>query len=209
MSREQSRTEERINALTHGFGALLGVGGWIYLIVKAIPHESISYLFAFSLFALSLITQFAISYFYHSAENPRIRRMLHVWDHAFIYILIAGSYTPFMLFALNGALRTALLTIIWATAAAGVLFKIKFTGRLNVISTLIYLAMGWIVITVIKPIAAGMSGFGLAWLVIGGVSYSVGALFYLCERMCFNHAVFHVFCLLGGFSHIIAAGSVA
>jgi hemolysin III len=208
MSRVQTDVEERANTITHAFGAGIALLGWGWLLAKAVASGSFLPVLGVTLFCVALVAQFLVSAFYHSAKSQPLKRILHVWDHALIYVLIAGSYSPFALVTLRGPTGWKLFAAVWGIALLGILFKLKFTGRLNVISTLIYLAMGWMCVTVLGPLSAGMTRAGLAWLVVGGLAYSVGALVYLTERLRFNHVVWHVFVMIGGVSHLVAAGSV-
>ncbi len=208
MSRMQSALEERVNGVSHAVGALLALIGWGWLLARAFSHGSGISVLAISLFCLALVAQFAVSSLYHLETRESVKRVLHFWDHALIYVLIAGSYSPFALVALRGSTGWRLFAFLWVVAVCGVIFKIKFTGRFNFMSTMVYLAMGWALVPVLKPLSENMSSAGLAWLVIGGISYSVGALIYLCDNLKFNHVVWHMFVLFGGVSHLVAVSTV-
>jgi hemolysin III len=152
---------------------------------------------------------FMVSSLYHGASPGPRKNRLHIWDHAFIYVLIAGSYSPFCILVLKGVLGWAVLGCVWAAAVAGVLFKLRFTGRMRVLSTALYLLMGWGVMFVIKPIALALPAWGTVFLVIGGLMYTLGVVFYAAEKLRFHHTVWHFFVLAGGISHLVAAASVS
>lgn len=132
------------------------------------------------------------------------RASLRTVDHAMIYVLIAGTYTPFALLVLKGAIGWAVFGVAWAMAVTGIVIKLFHTGRWDKISTAMYVFMGWIIVFAIKPLIAGLSSEGLTWLFAGGIFYTVGALFYSIRKMPFGHATFHIFCLLGSASHFVS-----
>jgi hemolysin III len=145
---------------------------------------------------------------YHASTAEATRRRLKVLDHAAIYLLIAGSYTPFTLAALGGAWGWSIFGIIWGLAAAGVVFKLFFTGRFKGVSTLIYIAMGWLIVIAIGPLVRALDAVTLSWLVAGGITYTVGTLFYMSKRT-YAHAVWHLFVLGGSVCHAVAVGVLA
>ena len=194
---EYSSVEERLNVLSHAFGALLAAIGTILLLVKAVSFGSIVHIVSFGVYGASMVILYAASSLYHSATTPVARRRLKVFDHAAIYVLIAGSYTPFTLVVLEGWVGWTLFGIVWGMALAGVILKIFFTGRYDKISTAIYVLMGWLIVFAIKPLSEGLPEAGIQWLVAGGISYTVGALLYSVKRLPLNHALFHVFVVLG------------
>ena len=194
---EYSSVEERLNVLSHAFGALLAAIGTILLLVKAVSFGSIVHIVSFGVYGASMVILYAASSLYHSATTPVARRRLKVFDHAAIYVLIAGSYTPFTLVVLEGWVGWTLFGIVWGMALAGVILKIFFTGRYDKISTAIYVLMGWLIVFAIKPLSEGLPEAGIQWLVAGGISYTFGALLYSVKRLPLNHALFHVFVVLG------------
>jgi len=196
--------EEFANALTHGFGTLAAVPGSIVLVTLAAIHGDGWQLAGAIVFAVSLLMLYVVSTVYHATRHPRAKRRLQVLDHCAIYVLIAGTYTPFTLVALRGPWGWSLFTVIWALALAGVVFKLFFTGRFERLSTLIYLGMGWLVVVAIKPMWAVMDGWTLGWLFGGGVFYSLGTWFYLRESWRYSHAVWHLFVLAGSACHYLA-----
>ncbi|RMA82520.1 PAQR family membrane homeostasis protein TrhA [Umboniibacter marinipuniceus] len=194
---EYSIVEERLNVLSHALGVLLAAIGTLLLLVKAVSFGSTVHIVSFGVYGASMVILYAASSLYHSATTPVARRRLKVFDHAAIYVLIAGSYTPFTLVVLEGWVGWTLFGIVWGMALAGVILKIFFTGRYDKISTAIYVLMGWLIVFAIKPLSEGLPEAGIQWLVAGGISYTVGALLYSVKRLPLNHALFHVFVVLG------------
>jgi hemolysin III len=147
---------------------------------------------------------YAASAFYHSARSPALRSRLNVADHASIYVLIAGTYTPFTLVTLNGVAGWVLFGISWGLALTGLILKLFFTGRYEIISTIMYVFMGWMIVFAIKPLMHHLPSKGLYWLFAGGISYTIGAVLYCIDKIKFNHAVFHILVLTGSFCHFMA-----
>lgn len=198
-----SEKEEKLNVLTHGFGLLLSFLVFPFLISKSITYTSFWEVSSFIIYGVSLIILYAASTFYHAAKEPRLRRKLNIFDHAAIYVLIAGSYTPFCLIVLPEETGWYLFVFVWLFALTGVVLKLFFTGKFDKLSTALYLIMGWQVVFLIKPLMENLSSEGLFYLMAGGVFYTVGALFYSIGKIKYNHAIFHVFVLLGSFSHFL------
>ena len=195
--------EEKLNVYTHAFGLILSILALFLLITKAISIDSIWYRISFPVFGLSLIILYAASTFYHNAKIESVRRKLNIFDHASIYILIAGTYTPFTLVTLHGKIGWIIFGITWGLALIGVVLKIFFTGRFDVVSTIAYVLMGWVIVFVFKPLYESLPFYGVLWLFLGGIFYTIGALLYSIKRIKYNHAIFHVFVLLGSFCHFI------
>jgi hemolysin III len=202
----RARREEAASAVTHGLGIALSVAGGATLIVMAALSGSAWKIVGTSVFALSLILLYTASTVYHSVHRETLRSRLQIIDHCAIYVLIAGTYTPFMLDGMRGPWGWSLFGVIWGLACAGVAFKLFFTGRFQRTSTLIYIAMGWLVIIAARPLVQSIDRTALAWLVAGGLAYTAGTLFYLSRRLPFAHAVWHVFVLAGSVCHGIAVG---
>ena len=196
--------EERLNVMTHGLGLLLSVVAFVLLVNKAIKIGETSHLLSFMVFGASLILLYSASTFYHYFQEPHIRRRLNILDHAAIYILIAGTYTPFTIHVLKGSLGWTIFGLTWGIALVGIVFKLFFTGKYDRISTIAYVAMGWIIIFAIKPLVAAMPPLGLRWVVAGGISYTIGAVLYSIDSIKYNHAIFHIFVLMGSFCHFMA-----
>ena len=174
------------------------------MLLRASESGNVLYIVSAGIFGFSLIALYAASTLYHSARDPKSRSRLRVNDHATIYILIAGTYTPFTLITLNGWVGWTIFGVSWGMAISGVALKLFFTGRYNVLSTLMYVFMGWIIIFAIKPLINNLSSEGLFWLVAGGIAYTTGAVIYSIKKLSFNHAIFHLFVLLGSFCHFTA-----
>lgn len=204
LNHRYSEKEEKLNVFSHGFGLLLSIVAFPFLIVKSLEYNEFWSIVSFYIYGLSLIILYAASTFYHAAKKPRLRRKLNIFDHAAIYVLIAGTYTPFCLLVLSSNLGWYLFVAVWIFALVGVVLKLFFTGRFDKLSTALYLLMGWQIVFLIKPLIANFTNQGLLYLFLGGVFYTVGALFYSIKKIKYNHAIFHVFVLLGSFSHFIA-----
>lgn len=202
--RTYSPLEEKLNIYSHGLGFLLAIPATVMLILKASMHGNAWQIVSVSIYGLSMMTLYLASTLYHSATDPKRRHRLNVFDHASIYLLIAGTYTPFVLVTLRGPWGWSLFGVVWAAAIGGIIFKLFYTGRFDLASTIAYVVMGSIVLIAIKPLIAHLPLPGLYWLVAGGVSYIVGAVLYMQTKMPYHHAVFHLFVLLGSFCHFWA-----
>ncbi|MGO4552500.1 hemolysin III family protein [Lysobacter sp. 2RAF19] len=196
--------EERLSALTHGVGALLALAGGAVLIALAAVHGDGWQLAAAIVFSISLLLLYSASTLYHAIQDPRAKPALKVFDHCAIYLLIAGTYTPFTLIGLRGEVGRNLFIAIWSLAAAGIAFKLFFTGRFKLLSTLVYVAMGWLVLLAIKPVWQALDAWTLGWLLAGGVAYTLGTVFYHRPSMRYSHAVWHLFVIAGSACHYIA-----
>lgn len=199
-----SPVEELANRLTHGVGALLSVAGLVLLVVHSALHGTVWHVVSTSVYGATLILLYTASTLYHSVSSERWRARMQRFDHAAIFLLIAGTYTPFVLGPLRGGWGWSLFGVIWGLAIAGVLLKFRFAGRHDVLSTLLYLAMGWLVLIAAKPLFAALPAGGLWLLFAGGLCYSIGTIFYLWQRLPFNHAVWHVWVLAGSACHWVA-----
>lgn len=196
--------EEFLNIVSHAAGLLLGVAGFVLLLVRAANHGNAWHIVSFAIFGGSLIVLYAASTVYHSSRDELRRARMRTVDHAAIYVLIAGTYTPFTLVTLSGAVGWTLFGITWGMAAVGITLKLFYTGRYDLVSTLMYLFMGWVILFAIEPLVDAFAGDGLAWLVAGGIAYTLGAVFYSFKRLPFAHAIFHLFVLGGSVCHFIA-----
>ncbi|MDP3352305.1 MAG: hemolysin III family protein [Flavobacteriaceae bacterium] len=196
--------EEKINVITHAFGIALSVAALVLLVIFASLYGDVWHIVSFSIYGASLLALYTASTLYHSMKNPKWRYRFNIVDHSAIYILIAGTYTPFALVTLNGTVGWVLFGVTWGIAAIGIIFKIFFTGRFDIVSTIAYVAMGWIVIFAINPLIENLPINGIFWLFLGGIFYTIGAIIYAIKRIKFNHAIFHVFVLLGSISHFFA-----
>ncbi len=199
-----SPLEESINIGSHAIGFLLSIIATILLIVYASLDGTVWHIVSFSLYGASLMIVFAASTIYHRAKQPALRKRLRVFDHAAIYVLIAGTYTPFTLVTLHGTVGWVLFGITWGMAFTGIILKLFYTGRFKILSTLMYVFMGWLIVFAIEPLMNNLAVEGLTWLVAGGVAYTVGAILYSIKRIKLNHAIFHVFVLLGAACQFMA-----
>ncbi|HPC58856.1 MAG TPA: hemolysin III family protein [Kiritimatiellia bacterium] len=197
--------EEIAHAITHGIGALLAIAGLAVLMVAAATRgEGAWQTVPCAIYGAAMVGMFTTSTLYHSFPWPRVKRVFRVLDHEMIFLMIAGSYTPFMLITLRGALGWTLFGIVWGIAAAGLVFQGFFTGRFKGASTALYLVMGWIIVFALKPLLEQMSPAGIRWLVAGGLCYTLGAVVYLFKRVPYHHAVWHLAVLAGGACHYFA-----
>lgn len=196
--------DEIASALTHGLGAVAALAGGAVLITLAAIHGDGWQLGASIVFGVTLLLLYTASTLYHAIQHPVAKGRLKVFDHCAIYLLIAGTYTPFTLIGLRGPWGWGLFTAIWTLAVAGVIFKLFYTGRFKLLSTIIYIAMGWLVIVAIKPLLASLDAWTLGWMLGGGVFYTLGTYFYHRESIRYSHAIWHLFVIAGSVCHYIA-----
>lgn len=190
--------EEIANAVTHGVAALLSIAGLAVLVAFAVLYSgSPKVVAAVSIFGASMVFLYTASTLYHSIPNPRAKKVLQYLDHSMIYVLIAGSYTPFCLITLQGYTGIALLCAVWLIAIAGISLQAVLLNKADWINCLLYLSMGWLAVFVIDPLVSTLDSTGLALLVAGGLAYTVGVVFYIFERIPFSHAIWHTFVLAG------------
>ena len=200
-----TRGEEIAHAVTHGLGALLAIAGLAVLMVAAVRRgEGAGQIVPCAIYGAAMILMFTTSTLYHSFPWPRVKRVFRVLDHEMIFLMIAGSYTPFVLITLRGALGWTLFGVVWGIAAAGMVFQGFFTGRYKGASTALYVAMGWVIAFALKPLVAHMSAAGIGWLVAGGLCYTLGAVVYLFKKIPYHHAVWHLAVLAGSACHYVA-----
>lgn len=192
---------EVLNAVTHGIGTILSVVALVFLIMKGIQSENGVHFAAYLIYGISMILLFLSSTLYHSFSFTRFQKIFRYIDHAAIYLLIAGTYTPFCLIALEGRQGQILFFSVWGIALVGVILKIFFVGKFNHISTLLYLAMGWLAIFLIRPLYAFLGTNALWLLILGGLFYSLGTIFYANKKWGFMHVIWHLFVLAGAAFH--------
>ena len=203
--RPQSLGEEIANSVTHGVGLLLSVGALVFLVVAASASGDPWRVTAASVYGATLVLLYATSTLYHALPGPRVKAVFQRLDHAAIYLLIAGTYTPFVLGPLRGGWGWSLFTVVWVLAVLGVVLKSVFGIRFGALSTAVYLAMGWLVVIAAGPLAARVPATGLHWLVAGGVLYTLGVVFFAWDRRVrYSHAVWHLFVLAGSAAHVWA-----
>jgi len=183
---------------------MLSIVALVLLVIQANAFGNVWHIVSVSIFGVSLIVLYAASTLYHSSKHQELRKRLKIFDHAAIYVLIAGTYTPFTLITLDGTIGWVIFGVSWGMALIGIILKFFFTGKYKSISTLMYILMGWMIVFAIKPLIDSLALEGLNWLIAGGVSYTIGAVLYSIEKIKFNHAIFHIFVLIGSFCHFIS-----
>ncbi len=198
-----SKEEERLNILTHSFGFLISLVGVFFLLFKAYQLHSLKVFGAFLIYGIGVSTMFLASTLYHSATDVKKRKKLKVFDHVAIYLTIAGSYTPITLLTMPPNWGIPVFVIVWLIAASGIILKFFLIGKHSKLSTTMYVLMGWVIVIAIKPLISSMEIAGLVWLIAGGLAYTIGALLYQIKGLKFNHAIFHVFVLIGSACHYI------
>ncbi|TKI03789.1 PAQR family membrane homeostasis protein TrhA [Martelella alba] len=197
--------EEIANSVSHGIGLILGIIGLVLLLVQAGDvGAGTTAIASYSLYGGSMILLFTASTLYHAIPHPPAKKWLKKIDHCAIYLLIAGTYTPFLLVGLASPLAKGLMIVIWSMALLGVIFKLAFAHRFAIMSLMTYLGMGWLSLVVIYQLSQRLPTGGLALLALGGVIYTVGVVFYACKRIPFNHAIWHGFVLGGSLCHFLA-----
>ncbi len=204
MSSLREHREEIANAVTHGLGVILAIGGGAVLITLAALYAGARELVSAIVFTLALVLLYTASTLYHAVRHPELKQRLKVLDHCAIFLMIAGTYTPFTIAALRGTWGWALFGVIWGLAVFGIVFKLFFTGRFRYLSTATYVGMGWLVIVAFVPLTQALTPAALTWLIVGGVCYTVGTLFYHNERLPYSHAIWHLFVLGGSVCHFTA-----
>lgn len=198
--RIQTKQEEKLNAWTHGFGAVLGLVALVLLIIKT-DNTQPWHLFSVIVYGLSIIILFSASTLYHSVEDEKQKHYFRIVDHVSIYLLIAGTYTPVLLISLTESLGWTLFWTVWGVAAFGVILKLFFTGRFEIFSTLLYLIMGWLIVFDFANTSEALGPKGILWLFAGGLFYTVGIIFYAIQKIPYNHVIWHLFVLAGAISH--------
>ena len=195
---------EIANSVTHGIGALLAIAGLVLLVVFASIYGNVWHVVSFSIYGSTLVLLYLASTLYHSAQNPEVKKTLRIIDHAAIYLLIAGTYTPFMLVTLQGVRGWVMFGVIWGLAVIGIFYKIFFINRHVVISTIFYLLMGWMIVFSIGDLFRALPLGGIIFLGAGGLSYTLGIIFYAGRERLLMHAIWHLFVLGGSICHFFA-----
>ncbi|WP_407672846.1 PAQR family membrane homeostasis protein TrhA [Pectinatus frisingensis] len=196
--------EEKINAITHGIGTFFAVIALVLLILQAYFSGGRWQMIAAIVYGVSLVLLYLASTLYHSFSRQHVKSVLKFFDHAAIYILIAGNYTPFTLIPLHGKFGWSIFALVWGLALVGIIFKIFFVKRFKYFSTICYLLMGWMAVLMVKPLLAVLPAAAIYWLVAGGILYTIGTVFYLDKQIPYNHAVWHLFVIGGSVSHFIS-----
>lgn len=206
--KQMSTGEEIANAITHGIGALLAIAALVVLVVMAAIHGTVWHVVSFSVFGTTLVLLYFASTLYHSFTPGRAKHLFHKFDHISIYLLIAGTYTPFCLTALRGWIGWTVFGIVWACAVLGAIVKAISVGSKVRLSTILYVMMGWVILIAIKPLYEAISFTGFLFLIGGGVSYTLGTIFFLRDQVKYNHSVWHLFVLGGSVLHFFAVLSL-
>ena len=208
-TRAQTLGEEIANSVTHGAGLVASIAALVLLVVWAAATGDPWRITAASVYGATLVLLYAASTLYHALPAPRAKVLFQRLDHAAIYLLIAGTYTPFVLVTLRGGWGWSLFGVVWGLAILGVALKSIFGARLTVLSTAVYVVMGWLVVIAAAPLAAALPAGGMRWLVAGGVLYTAGVVFFAWERLRYSHAVWHLFVLAGSTAHFCAVAQYA
>ena len=201
---EQLGIEEAANCITHGFGLVLSIAGFALLLFLALTNGSFWHIAGSVIYGTSLVTLYAASTLYHSCVSPETKRLYQVIDHCCIYLLIAGSYTPFLLVGLGDSFGLGLLGFIWSFAFAGIAMKVFFRGRFNAVGMVSYLVMGWAGLLAVEPLYAAVGGWPLGLVLASGLSYTAGTIFFGWKSQRHHHAIWHLFVLGGSILHYLA-----
>ena len=196
--------EEVAHSITHGIGAFLAVAGMIILIERAVTCGSTRHIVSCSIFGASLILLYSASALYHGIQHRKAKKILRIIDHSSIYLLIAGTYTPFTLLNLRGVWGWSLFGIVWVLAFLGIGLQFSPLRKISSVRLILYITMGWAALVAVKPLAASVPGIALMLIVAGGLSYTAGIFFYLWRRLPYHHAVWHIFVLSGSIAHYLA-----
>lgn len=206
MIKKYTKTEEIINGITHGIGVIFGIVALTILLVISIKKGDIPSIVSFSIYGGCIILMFLASTLYHSFTKEKVKNILRVFDHSSIFLFIAGTYTPIVILTLQGYLRIGILIGIWAMAISGVVFKILTYGkfdRYKLLSVFIYIGMGWTAIIPIKKIVEATSINFFYWILLGGLIYTLGTIFYSIKKIPYNHAIWHLFVLAASITHFV------
>lgn len=200
-----TKGEERANAITHGIGAVLAVVGAVLLIVFSALSGDVYKIISFTIFGVTLVILYLGSTLYHSISNKKAKRVFRIIDHSSIYLLIAGTYTPYVWVCLRDNKKVMTIFImIWILTILGIAFKAFFINKFEKLSTLLYIFMGWAILFVVKDVWKAVPHMAILWLVIGGLFYTLGCIFFVLDRMPYNHAIWHLFVIGGSVSHFFS-----
>lgn len=203
-SRQVTPGEELVNSITHGVGALLAIGGLVALVTLAAVRGDVRHVVACTIYGAAMVVLYSASTLYHAATSPRAKSALQVFDHAAIFLLIAGTYTPFTLVSLRGPWGWSIFGTVWGLAVVGIIIEIAFPGRWPALSLALYVAMGWVGVVAVKPLLSALPTGGLVLMLLGGLAYTGGIGFYVWKRLPYGHAIWHVFVLAGTVLHFFA-----
>lgn len=203
-----TKGEEIANAITHGVGAAFAIAALVLLIVFSVLRGSVWHVVSFAIFGATLVILYMESTLYHSITNKRAKRLFRKFDHMSIFLLIAGTYTPYCLTILRGTIGWVMFGIVWGSTVVGIVLKAFLTGKKDVLSTILYIVMGWLIVIAIKKMYLAMTFGGFVFLVVGGVLYTVGAVFYSFDKLKFNHGIWHLFVIAGSVCHFFSVMSL-
>jgi len=196
--------EEIANGVTHGIGAVLAIAGLIFLVYYSVAYGTVWHIVSCAIYGTTLVLLYTISTLYHSVPSPRFKSVMRILDHSAIFLLIAGTYTPFTLVSLRGPWGWSLLGIIWGAAILGILFQTALQKSWVAFTVALYILMGWVVVLAAKPLLEVIPTEGFMLLLYGGLAYTLGTAFYIWKQMRFHHAIWHVFVLAGSIFHFFA-----
>jgi hemolysin III len=203
-----NRKEELINAITHGLGAVLSIAALVLLIVLSCIYGNVWHIVSFSIFGATLVILYLASTLYHSFTSLTVKHLFRKFDHMSIFLLIAGTYTPFCLAVLQGWIGWTIFGIVWGCCAAGMTMKAFFTGKRELLSTIMYIMMGWLILPVIKPLYLGVPGITFIYLMLGGACYTAGTIFFVSKKIKYSHGIWHLFVLAGSTFHFFSVISL-
>jgi len=203
-AQERVSFDELANSVTHGIGLGLSIAGFAALLVLAIVRGGAWQIVSCAIYGVTLICLYASSTLYHGLPSRKVKRIFRIFDHSAIFLLIAGTYTPFLLVNLRGGWGWSLFGVVWGLAASGVVLKIWFVDRHPMLSTGVYVLMGWLALIAVKPLFHAVPTVGLIWLLVGGLMYTVGVVFYAWKRIPYNHVIWHLFVMAGSICHYVA-----
>ncbi len=201
---QYSKGEEIANSVTHGIGVIVSIAGLVLLIVFSALYGNAWHIVSSSVYGTSLLILYLSSTLYHSLQGKRAKSFFRIMDHSSIFILIAGTYTPFTLVSLNGPWGWSIFGLIWGLAVLGIIFKVFFTGRYGFLSTLLYVLMGWMIVIAVKPVIEAVPTGGLILLLSGGLCYTAGLIFYAWKKLKYAHTIWHLFVIGGSALHYFA-----
>ena len=203
-SAKYSRPEEMANGVTHAIGTLLSISGLVLLVVFSVKYGDAYHIVSSVIFGTTLILLYSASTLYHLISHYRTKMVFQQVDHAMIYLLIAGTYTPFTLVNLRGPWGWSLFGTVWGIALMGLLLELVLPKRITWLSLTLYLCLGWMIVVAVKPLVDGLAGGGLILLVSGGLCYSIGVIFYVWKSLPFQHAIWHLFVMAGSLCHFFS-----
>ena len=202
--RQQTPAEEIANAVSHGIGAILALLALVILVYQAIGYGNIWYIVTFAVYGTTLVILYVASTLYHSFAQTRWKTVFRIIDHSSIFLLIAGTYTPFTLTVMRGPWGWTIFGLVWGIALSGIVLKVLLINRLKYLSLVLYIAMGWLIIIAVKPLIENVESISLTFLIIGGLLYTSGTIFYSWKSLPFSHTIWHLFVLSGSISHFFA-----